>query len=164
MFLLLIALAPNRAFADTANGNHNAYLFLLGLGPAEGPDVATAPNGSTVSLTGSGSFTAGPNKTATGSGPYTITTDSGTTSGTWTVTGILNFVSYGEAIPQGLPGAFGGELKLQVALSGGGTGVLTAFCVLGVPPAGHMEGITLVLGQGMNFVQSTGGQTVFLSA
>jgi len=40
--------------------------------------------------------------------------------------------------------------------------VLTIFCLLGSPPAGKEEGITLVLGQGMNFNKPTSGETAFI--
>ena len=54
-------------------------------------------------------------------------------SGTWSVTGVQYFVSYGEGIPQGLPGTFGGEAKLNITLSNGASGVLTITCLLGSP-------------------------------
>ena len=42
------------------DGNHDHYAFLAGVEPVEGPDMAVAPNGSTVQLNGSGEFQAGP--------------------------------------------------------------------------------------------------------
>jgi hypothetical protein len=150
------------ASATNANGNHDHYTFLAGVTPfIEGPDEAVAPNGNTVSLSGSGDFTAGPNKDASGGGTYTIEDASGNTvaSGTWTVSGVLGFVSYG-----GADGAFGGQLQLRVSLAGAGDGVLTLTCLVGSPPAGTDEGITLVLGDGWNFTKSVEGQTVFFAA
>jgi hypothetical protein len=128
-----------------------------------------APNGSTVTLTGSGSFNAGPDNTATGGGTYTIMDASGTTvaSGAWTVTGILGFVSYGCGVLAGTPIApndCGGQAKFQVILAGAGDGVLTVSCLVGSPPGGKDEGITLILSHGLNFTQSTSGQTDYIAS
>jgi hypothetical protein len=165
----LVALAAafaltGSATATNANGNHDHYAFLAGVEPVEGPDTAVAPNGSTVQLNGSGEFQAGPGKSASGGGSYVIKDASGSTvaSGSWTVTGVGGFVSYGEGIPQGAPGVFGGQLQLQVSLAGAGDGLLTVTCLLGAPPGGADEGITLILGDGWNFTHSTGGETAFV--
>jgi len=161
----LLAFLPHAAWAQNAHGNHDTYLLLAGVPPLESPDVASGPNGSILSLSGTGSFKAGPNKSASGGGSYTITDSAGNTvaSGAWTVIRILGFVDYGDATPQGLPASFhGGQAKFGVSLSGIGVGVLTVHCVLGLPPAGKDEGINLVLGQGLNFTKSKGGQTLFI--
>src|SRR5216683_1339447 len=161
----VLALLPWPALATDSNGNHDAYQFLLGMAPAVGPDIAMAPNGSTVTMTGSGRFNAGPDKTASGGGTYTIKNAAGTpvVSGAFTVTGILEFVDYGDGTPQGLPAfTHGGQAKLGVILAGAGDGVLTVFCLLGSPPAGKEEGIALILGNGMNFTKPAGGETVFI--
>ena len=57
---------------------------------------------------------------------------------------------------------FGGEAKLDITLSNGATGVLTIFCVLGSPPGGKEEGITVILGQDGQFTKQDGGNTVFV--
>jgi hypothetical protein len=160
-----VLLWPTPAWAQPPE-NHDTYQFVAGIVPiVAGPDTAIAPSGSTVTLTGSGMFKAGPDKTASGGGNYTIKDSTGSTvaSGIWTVTGILEFVDYGPAIPQGLPASLhGGMAKLRVSLAGFDDGVLTITCLLGTPPPSKMEGITLVLGQGGNFNTSTGGETVFI--
>lgn len=163
--LSLLALVPNSALAVDAHGNHNAYQFFIGVGGAEGPDVAAAADGSTVTITGMGSLKAGPDNLASGFGPYTIKDPSGNmiASGVWTVTGLVNFVNYGSGAGQGFPNAFGGEAKLDVVLPGFGNGVLTVTCLLGSPPPSKEEGITLVLGRGGNFTEPVHGQTVFVN-
>ncbi len=164
-----MALLPGPVLATDANGNHSAYEFRLGMPPAEGPDVATAPAGSRVIMTGRGTFTAGPDKTASGSGPentYAIQDATGHTlaSGHWHVDSIGGFVDYGPATPQGFPAEFhGGQVTLMVTLEGVGDGLLTVTCVLGNPPTGKDEGFTLILGQRMNFTSSTSGETVFVA-
>ncbi|TMD15324.1 MAG: hypothetical protein E6I96_07625, partial [Chloroflexi bacterium] len=156
LVLGLLTALPLAGLAADANNNHDHYLFLIGTGGGgpEGPDVAKAQNGSTVTIVGVGSFNAGPDKAAGGSGTYAVKDAQGSTTsaGTWSVTGVLGFVSYGSAAAQGLPAfLWGGQVKLAVHLSNGVDGVLTVFCLLGSPPAGKDEGITLVLGQGGNF-------------
>jgi hypothetical protein len=146
------------AAARNANGNHNSYLWVVGADPPF-TDTAIAPNGSTITMGGEGTLTAGPGKTATGGGTYSLSTGA---SGRWSVTGVQGFVSYGEAIPQGLPGAFGGETKLKISLDNGATGVLTITCLLGTPPASKMEGISVILGSGGQFTKADGGDNIFL--
>jgi hypothetical protein len=154
----LFAFAGSAAATD-ANGNHASYFWLVG---ADEPfsDTAIAPDGSTITLSGSGSVTAGPGNTATGGGSYSLRSGG---SGTFTVTGVQGFVSYGEAIPQDLPGLFGGEVKLNVSLSNGDSGVMTITCLLGVPPAGKMEGVTVNLGKDGQFTKPAGGDNIFAS-
>src|SRR5438552_2173685 len=130
------------AAASNANGNHATYIWVVGATTPS--DTAIAPDGSTITMSGSGTFQAGPGNTASGGGTYSLSTGG---SGTWSVTGIQGFVSYGEAIPQGLPGLFGGEVKLNITLDNSDSGVLTIYCVLGSPPGGKEEGITVILGQ-----------------
>lgn len=169
LVLGLLTALPLAGLAADANNNHDHYLFLIGTGGGgpEGPDVAKAQNGSTVTIVGVGSFNAGPDKAAGGSGTYAVKDAQGSTTsaGTWSVTGVLGFVSYGSATAQGLPDfLWGGQVKLAVHLSNGADGVLTVFCLLGSPPAGKDEGITLVLGQGGNFTKPVNGETVFIKS
>ena len=153
--LLLGLSAP--AAASNAHGNHNSYGWVVGADPPFS-DTAIAPNGSTITMRGHGTLTAGPGKNASGGGTYRLSTGG---SGKWSVTGVQGFVSYGEAIPQDIPGAFGGQTKLKVSLSNGDSGVLTITCLLGVPPAGKMEGITVILGKGGQFTKPDGGDNIF---
>src|SRR5207302_4662038 len=136
-----LILGQTSALASDANGNHDTYIWVVG---ASTPfDTAIAPDGSTISMKGQGTLTAGPGNTASGGGTYSLSTGG---NGTWTVTGIQGFVSYGSGSAQGLPPAFtGGEVKLNVTLSNGASGVLTIYCVLGKPPGGKEEGITVIL-------------------
>ncbi len=145
------------AAASDANGNHNTYIWIVGATTPS--DTAIAPDGSTITMTGSGTLTAGPGNTASGGGTYSLSSGG---SGTWTVTGVQGFVSYGPAGPSFPPGFTGGEAKLNVTLSNGATGVLTIICLLGSPPAGKEEGITLILGNGGQFTKQDGGNTVFI--
>jgi hypothetical protein len=158
LVLTVLALVPASAMATDANGNHETYKWIVGATTAS--DTAIAPDGSTITMDGHGTFTAGPGNTASGGGSYSMRSGG---SGTWTVTGIQGFVSYGSGAAQGLPPAFtGGEAKLDVTLSNGASGVLTIFCVLGSPPAGKEEGITVILGNGGQFTKQDGGNTLFI--
>src|SRR5207253_2957595 len=150
LFLLVAAAAalaaPAGALASNANGNHDAYVWIIG---ATTPgDSAMAADGSTIELSGRGTLQAGPGHTASGGGTYSLSSGG---SGTWTVTGMQGFVSYGSAGPDFPPGFTGGEAKLAISLSNGDSGVLTIICELGSAPAGKMEGFTVVLGKGGAF-------------
>jgi hypothetical protein len=155
---LLLALS-GPAMASNANGNHNSYGWIVGADPPF-TDTAIAPDGSTIAMSGSGTLEAGPGHTATGGGSYSLSSGG---SGTWKVTGIQGFVSYGEAIPQGIPGAFGGQTKLKVSLSNGDSGVLTITCLLGSPPPSKVEGISVILGSGGQYTKAlpNSGDNIF---
>jgi len=49
-----------------------------------------------------------------------------------------------------------------VSLDNGSSGLLTVTCQLGSPPAGHTEGITVILGPGGAFTKKVSGNTVFI--
>jgi hypothetical protein len=147
------------ATGTDANGNHATYTWVVGADPPF-TDTAIAPDGSTITMIGIGTLTAGPSNTAAGGGSYTLSSGG---SGTWTVTGVQGFVSYGNATPQGFPDfVFGGETKLDVSLSNGESGVLTITCLLGVPPRSKMEGIAVILGPGGQFTKADGGDNIFV--
>ncbi len=114
--LVLIALASistalaTRNVAARSSMTFNYLLgtgFLCSLGPHTCPDIARASNGDNISITGSGSLSVFP-KSVTGSGNFTHTKADGVilASGTWTATQLIEFVSYGNATPQGLPASF----------------------------------------------------------
>src|SRR5438132_8485530 len=103
------------AAAKNGNGNHATYTWIVGATTPS--DTAIAPDGSTITMAGRGSLTAGPKNTASGGGTYSLSTGG---SGTWTVTGVQGFVSYGPGTV--VPGAFGGEAKLYVTLGDGARG------------------------------------------
>ncbi len=160
LLLLIVALLPASALANDPGGNHDTYSWFVGTGFAVGPTVAMAPNGDTIAMIGSGAFKAGPNKFASGGGTYTLTQDGTVSVGSWSVTGIVGFVSYGGFSIDSIS-LFGGELKLGVSLSNGTDGVLIINCQLGNPPPGSSEGIKLILGQGGEFTEHVSGETVF---
>jgi hypothetical protein len=156
--LILGGVAP--AFAATSTGNHASYIWVIGATtPA---DTAMAPDGGTISLAGVGTLQGGPGGSASGGG--TFTTSSGG-SGHWSADDAQGFVTYGSAGPDFPPGFTGGQAKLKVTLSDGATGVLTITCVLGSPPAGMMEGITLVLGTGVSgeYTKKVEGNNIFIA-
>ncbi len=158
---LTVGAAP--ALASRATDNHASYTWVIGAVPPGSSDTAMAADGSTLAMGGSGQMKAGPGHFANGGGTYTLTRGGQTTSGSFTVTGIGGFVSYGSAAAQGLPANFfGGQVKLRVSLDNGSSGLLTVTCQLGSPPAGHTEGITVILGPGGAFTKKVSGNTVFI--
>src|SRR5712691_3079192 len=92
--LAMLGLASQPVMADSQT---HTYQFHL-----EAPNVARAPNGDMVSVTGMGTFSVN-QKSATGSGSFTHTNSQGTIlgSGTWTATELLSFQSYGCGVVLG---------------------------------------------------------------
>src|SRR6266704_927840 len=90
--LAAVGFATMPVLATDANGNHAAYAWVIGATTPS--DTAIAPDGSTISMSGSGILTAGPRGTVTGGGSYM---KSGGETGTWSATAIDGFVSYGSA-------------------------------------------------------------------
>jgi hypothetical protein len=169
---LLLTVLPSTVFADSG---HKTYQYLVGAGPLCSlapnacPDVASAPNGDMVSVTGMGTFDIR-SMTATGSGTFVHKMADGTVraSGTWVATKLLAFHSFGSGSVQGLPSNFQGGLALiQVTLKVHDTPVFNAVlkvgCELGNPPDGWHEGIELtVQGAGINFNEKVSGFTLFI--
>ena len=159
----LTAGAAPAALAGQATDNHASYTWVIGAVPPGSSDTAMAADGSTLAMSGSGQLQAGPGHLADGGGTYTLTRGGQATSGRFTVTGTGGFVSYGSAAAQGLPADFfGGQAQLGVSLDNGSSGLLTVTCELGSPPAGHSEGITVILGPGGAFTEQAGGNNVFI--
>src|SRR5918912_3493160 len=139
------------------------------------PNVARAPNGDTLALTGTGVFSVHP-KTVTASGTFTHdVVGGGTFTGTWTATDLLSFEFYGcggvPSIGLTLPPNFcGGALKMDVVFMPAGTtlsirGIITIFCVIGPqapPPHDNPtepgeEGVTVVVPGVANFNKIVSG-------
>src|SRR5437899_9998412 len=147
--LAAIALSTAPALAADANGNHEAYVWVVA------GDTAIAPDGSTIFIKGRGTLEAGPQGSATGGGTFSI---NGGPIGTWKATGVEGFVSYGTSLPGSAlppPPATGGTAKLHVSFSNGQVGVVTSFCVIGAPPLSVGEGIRL--GRGCGSIRVTTG-------
>jgi hypothetical protein len=112
---------------------------------------ATAPDGDTITLTGSGTFVApgsGDGSGAVTGGGTWSTTANGGASGTYTVTALVSWVNAG---PQTAPPTFidnidegtrtNGTAVLTIAFSDGVQGVLTIGCHGPGAPPGIFEGI-----------------------
>jgi hypothetical protein len=80
---------------------------------------AKAENGDVVTVIGTGTFDVAA-RSATGGGTFVHKTSGGTVvgSGTWAATGLVDYQSYGDAVPQGLPANFfGGRVTLTALLT-----------------------------------------------
>ncbi len=178
--LLLIALASVSATSATRNvsaaKSTMTFSYLLGTGPfceleeTACPDIAMAPNGDTISIAGSGTLSVFP-KSVTGGGTFTHKHADGSVAanGTWTATQLVEFLSYGDATPQGLPASFfGGKATIMVNIFVGSTlvhtAILTVHCLLGNPPMGAHEGIRLNVQDAVNYNQEVSGDTLFLTS
>ncbi|MGH2472711.1 MAG: hypothetical protein ACRDG6_09955 [Candidatus Limnocylindria bacterium] len=161
MTLTISLLAPATVIADS---EPQTYLLVL-----EHPNVAMAPNGDTVAVTGEGEFSVNP-KSAEGSGAFTHTfAAGGSMSGTWTATELLAYQSYGCGVVFGdpiPPELCGGMVKLRVTLTAGSIslpGILTVFCLIGPnPPNSAEEGITLLVPGIINFNKVVSGENVYV--
>ena len=170
----LLALVPGRATADPNNASGTWELHL------EVPNVAMAPNGDTLALTGMGVFSTHP-KTVTASGTFTHkVAGGGTVTGTWTATDLLSFEFYGCGVVASIgatlpPNLCGGALKLRVVFTPAGTsltipGIITVFCVIGPqapPPHDNPtepgeEGATAVVPGIANFNKIVAGMNVYI--
>lgn len=159
----LFAFVPTSAVADSAS---HTYELVM-----EAPNVAQAPNGDMVAVTGEAEFSVNP-KSASGEGEFTHTNSAGTVlaSGTWTATELLDYQSYGCGVVFGTPlppFLCGGKLKMRVTLAPEGTsltfdGILTVFCLIGPnPPNSAEEGITLVVPGVLNFNKVVTGENFY---
>jgi hypothetical protein len=170
--LALASLFPGYAAADSGSATY-AYVVgaapLCGLAPNACPDVAMAPNGDTLTISGSGILSIGP-KTATGGGTFTHKTAAGAVfaTGRWTATGLAGLHSYGSAAAQALPpNLFGGLaiLKVHIITASGfeADGLLTITCTLGDQvPSSATEGVRLNVQDIINFNKEVSGFTVFV--
>ncbi len=164
--LLLVRGAPASAQSATVT-----YDYFAGSGTpcsiSECPDVASAPNGDTITIAGSGTLSIHPDS-VTGGGTFTHKDASGNVlgAGTWTAQQLLSFVSYGTE--SDLPPTFeGGKALVRIHLSPntGGSGfdaVLRITCLVGSPPAGAHEGIRLNIQDVINFNKEVSGDTLFV--
>ena len=128
--------------------------FVKGTISAGGRASAIAQDGSTLTLTGSGTFEPGDPDDVTGGGTWTAT-GSVTGSGTYEVERLLSFISAPGAFPPlkdliGNPAdATAGLALLQIEFSNEQHGVLTVSCALPGPPAAPpsvFEGIRVSMG------------------
>ena len=170
----LLLLTPGLALADPNNQPANFELHI------EVPNIAVAPNGDEVAITGSGVFSVHP-KSVTASGGFTHSDSDGNVvaKGTWSATALRSFEFYGCGVltfpdPDAVlpPNFCGGALKLAVTLTPDGTtlalpGTLTIFCIIGPQtPATHDdpsgEGVTLVVNGLANFNKIVSGMNVYI--
>src|SRR5213592_2734352 len=154
--LLLIVALPSSA-AGGAQHVRWDIISTTGVPPAPinpgGHASATAPDGDTITLTGSGHFVApangGGSSAATGGGTWTTTSGG---SGTYTVTRLVSWqpanaqanVGFIDNIGEGT--RTNGTAVLEIAFSDGSSGVLTVGCHGPGAPDGIFEGIATTKG------------------
>jgi hypothetical protein len=141
------------------------------------PDVAMALDGATITLVGAGIFDPA-TSTANGDGTFEHRDKNGALvgSGTFVVTGFTKWTPYGCGTVFGTPlppKQCGGKLTVTVDLTGHPasnpsatvmfSGTLVVTCLVGTPPNGADEGITLNIPGVANFSTSKFGETQFVS-
>jgi hypothetical protein len=155
----LILLLTTFASAAPRGAQHVRWdiISTTGIPPAPinpgGHASATAPDGDTITLTGSGHFVApangGGSSAATGGGTWTTTSGG---SGTYRVTALVSWqfanfqseVGFIDNIDEGTKA--NGVSVLKIAFSDGSTGVLTVGCHGPGAPPGIFEGIATTKG------------------
>lgn len=149
---------------------HVGDAFLQTINPAFGPDVALAPNGDEVILTGTGTLSIHP-KSVTGGGTFTGPTGTELAgTGTWSATDLLSFVSYGPSLTGAAPPSFRtGQALIRIQLHPAGAAsaigaILRIECHVpgSVVPGGIEEGINLLVPGVANFTEQAGGNTLFV--
>jgi hypothetical protein len=145
--------------ASDGGAQHVRWDIVSTLGVPPGPlnpgghASATAPNGDTITLTGSGHFVApasGGGSSAVDGGGKWSTTSGG--SGTYTVTGLADWENAGPQADVGFRDNIdegtrtNGNAVLTIAFSDGSQGVLTIGCHGPGAPAGIFEGIATTKG------------------
>ena len=161
--LLALALGPGVRRASPDSGSATFQYFagggaICGFFPGACPDIASADNGDTVEISGTGMLTVHPNSVG-GAGTFNHKDPNGNLleGGTWTAQELISFVPYVV-----LPGhEAGGEALIRVHLSTGFDAILTVTCAIGAPP-GHTEGSTLNIQDIINFNKHAGGITLYI--
>jgi len=147
---------------------HAGDAFLIAINPAFGPAVAEASNGERVELKGTGTLGIQP-KSATGGGTFVHRSATGAVigSGSWSVTELLSFQSYGTGTTP--PTFNAGKAQFRVLITPTGAsftldGLLDVECHLpgSKTPGGTEEGVRLVVPGVANFNKSVGGNTLFI--
>src|SRR5713226_6701021 len=145
-FIVMLSVIRLRVAQATSNDQFRWDLisvnFATGTVSAGGHDSAKANDGSRITLTGSGTFrsNSGNPQDVTGGGTWSTSGPAGTGSGTYTVTGFVDF----DVAPGVFPlttdniGAKedirAGLVVLQIAYSDGSDGILVVSChLLGTP-------------------------------
>lgn len=172
--LLLSALGGmTSASAATARASFDWHAGDNFGGFLESPDVAMASNGDTIEIMAGGSLNVAA-RTATGNGSFTHSTSTGTivATGTLTATRLISFQFYGcgTAGGQPIPPDFcGGRALIAVHIAATtATGHveadanLTVDCLLGSPPSGATEGVTVNVKDILNFNTEVSGETLFV--
>ena len=154
---------PTAVFADEGDEEEETRIrwdlvsidFVKGTVSAGGRASAIAQDGSTITLTGSGTFDPGDPDDVTGGGTWTAT-GSVAGSGTYEVESLVSFISAPGAFPSGLRDLIGnpadasaGLAFLQIEFSNEEHGILAVSCALPGPPAAPpsiFEGIRVSMG------------------
>ncbi len=133
--------------------------FLCGLAPNACPDIASADNGDTIEITGSGTLTIHP-KSVGGGGTFTHKDSNGNVleSGTWTAQELISFVAY-VVLPNNLAG---GLAVIRVHLSDGSEAILQINCGIGASGSKGEDFVKLDIQEVINFNKGVSGFTVYI--
>jgi hypothetical protein len=175
IFLALLLGGVNQSVVQ-ARGATNKYGYLVGksnstirlcrLGPSACPDIAMAPDGQFIEISGMGTLNTR-SMSVTGGGNYTHHFLEGfTVNGIWTATKLLRFSAYECEYRKTLGLVCGGEALIQVHIvaDGGlfeGDGILQVDSVIDGSPSGATEGVLLDVPGVVTFDKKVSGKAVF---
>ena len=162
---------------DSAGATPSKYAFHAGdeFGGINSPDVSAASDGATVAISATGNFHVASHK-ASGTGTFEHRAANGTllATGTFTVTGVSSFASFGCGVVGGEPAPAnfcGGFAVFPVHVVGhpvsGGTeefdAVFTITCLVGGHvPTGAEEAVGLDIPGVVNFDHPVSGENLFV--
>jgi hypothetical protein len=171
--LLTVGISARDSFADGTTMRWDVVRVDTSTKPptiaAGGTNTSAAADGSTISLTGSGTFVVGESDEVTGGGAWkTVAADGTTASGTYKVTAFVRFdLAPGTFTPLGLLDGIGdaanaraGLAVLKIAYSDDTRGVLVVSCSLAGTPKAVFEGTTATKGF-VDYLNKVSGFTLY---
>ncbi len=166
--LAALSISVARPVSASAAGPSATYHYLIGtgflctLGPDVCPDIAMAPNGDMVEITGAGTLGVHP-KSVTGGGTFKHKNAAGAVlgMGTWSAEELISFKSFGQngTFPAGFSG---GVARILIHLSPGFDAILEVDCDLHTNPPGHEEGVRLNVPGVIHFNKKVSGGNIFI--
>ncbi len=164
--LLASLLVATPGVVGAASTNTGTFQYLVGeaLGGEFGPAIASTSDGTSLEMSGNGSFSIGNGpKQVSGGGTYVVRDVDGMeiASGSWTLTQLGGFVNWGCVVVDG-ENFCTGQLRAEVSLDGFGAGRIWITCLGPEAPPSAEGGVRVNVGP-VHFDEiAPGSGTVFV--